>query len=351
MARLDLTAALRCVSSHTSIDNTGQSTTLCFGQLTSDAELEVEVLSNSLNSFIKLVDSLLSKSLNISMDVATDIGNKWGGMIFGIFPRTLFPRRALQSNCSTLIVHLDIVNEMDLCLREAIPAERRIAVAADVIGKEHVNILRAVGKPDISEMYYRALDFHGFYGSGKASSIEEEFYVLLYPIECSELKITPLVLGPFIVSDSRSDIDEDYTKVWDLALFLCDAILNHLSHHYEKTVSISNISSGKGAVGFYLYRKVEIEDFELALTYVEEAIPLIKEYATNCCPDSYHEIVVDTLYWGKEQGIDYSPFDIVIASDPVYDGGKTIIFLGYKPPGLPSEENSEFWKRLCATFQ
>ncbi|KAK9342960.1 putative methyltransferase-domain-containing protein [Lipomyces starkeyi] len=443
MARQDLTAALRRVSSWSGTSYQLPRSTFRFtlssendvsalqlaildnlrpfvlASFLSDAAVEIEVVSNSLNSFIKLVDRSIAaldsngtgivfypKSLNIAMDAAAGIGNKWGGMIFRLIPREPFPRRALQPNGSTLTVHLGIVNEMNLYPREAIPAEMRIAVAADVIGNEHVNILCAPGKPDISGMYYPGLDFHGFYGSGKgavtfqvASSSEEEFYVLLYPIGCSELIIIPLVLGPFIVSHSHSDIEEDYPlatlrplcidrserlyvkesasdlpgKVWDSALFLCDAVFDHLSNHHEKTLSILDLSSGNGAVGLYLYRKVwkylvdEVEDFKLALTDVEEAIPLIKENVTNCCPERYHEIVVDTLYWGEEKQIDYSPFDIVIACDLVYDDeyfdvllvtleqlcipGKTIIFLGYKPRGLSSEEKSELWKRLAAIFQ
>ncbi|KAK9373901.1 putative methyltransferase-domain-containing protein [Lipomyces chichibuensis] len=443
MARRDLTAALRCVScwSGTSyqlprsafrftvssdIDVSALQLAilsnlrpLVLASLLSDAEVEIEVVSNSLHAFIKLVDRSVAaldsngtgvvfypKSLNIAMDAAAVVGNTSGGMIFRLIPREPFPRRELQSNGSTLTVHLGIVNEMNLYPREAIPAEMRIAVAADVIGNEHVNILCASGSPDVSEMYYPGLDFHGFYGSGKgavtfrvASSSDEEFYILLYPIGCSELKIIPLVLGPFLVSHSRSDIDEDYPlstlrplyidsseriyvkestsdlpgKVWDSALFLCDAIFDHLSNHREKTLSILDLSSGNGAVGLYLYRKVwkcladEVEDLKLALTDVEEAIPLIKENATNCFPDTYHEIVVDTLYWGEEKKLDYSPFDIVIACDLIYDDEyfdvllvtlerlcipkKTIIFLGYKPRGLSSEEKSELWKRLAAIFQ
>ncbi|KAJ8101860.1 putative methyltransferase-domain-containing protein [Lipomyces tetrasporus] len=451
MARHDLTAALRYMGECFRAPNQFASSTFrvtlasendvsllqlatlenlrpfVLARLLSEAEVELEIVRQSVNSFVTLVDRSIAalelnatgiefypKTLKTSTDSAADISNKWGGMIFRLIPREPFSRRALQSNeshSSTLTIHLAIVNEMNLFPREAIPAEARITVTAEIIGNKDASILSAPVKPDISEIYYPGLDFHGFYGSGKgavtvqvASSNEEEFYILLYPSarkDMPKLKIIPLVLGPFIVSHRiNRDNDEEEPlatlrplyidsteriyikestsdlpgKIWDSALFLCDAVYRYVSNNHGRTLSILDLSSGNGAVGLYLYRKVwkylghEIEDFRLALTDVEEAIPLIRENAISCCPDRYQEIVVDTLYWGdQERRIDYSQFDVVIACDLIYDNeyfddllvtlqqlcvpGKTTIFLGYKTRGLSSDEKSELWSRIAGIFQ
>ncbi|KAK9234691.1 putative methyltransferase-domain-containing protein [Lipomyces kononenkoae] len=442
MARQDLAAALSCLVSYSEVSSQAIRSTFRFAlnsekdvsslqtavmdnlrpfvltSLLPDAKVEIEVVNRSMNSFIELVDrSIRALDSNRSgivfypkpLTAMDEAGTLWGGMIFRLIPREPFPRRVLTSKCSTFTVHLALVNEMNLFPRGAILPETRIPVTADVIGSDAVNIFCTPGGPDVSDLYYPGLNFHGFYGSGKGavtlqvnSRKEEEFYIVLYPSGCNEvpeLKIIPLALGPFVVSHIGSAIsDEDplitlrplyidsaeriYVKestsdlpgkIWDSALFLCDAVYNHISNRREEKLSVLDLSSGNGAVGLYVYRKLrkylgdKFEDLRLALTDVEEAIPLIKENAANCCPEIYHEIAIDTLYWGEEKGLPYSPFDVVIACDLVYDNeyfdallltlerlcipGKTTIFLGYKPRGLSSGEKSEIWNRLSATFE
>ncbi|KAK9370672.1 putative methyltransferase-domain-containing protein [Lipomyces kononenkoae] len=436
MARQDLTAALSCLVPWPSRStfrfalnsekdvSTLQSAVLdnlrpfVLTSLLQGAEVEIAVVSRSMNSFIELVDKSISALDSNGSGIVfypnpltamDEVGNLWGGMIFRLIPREPFPRRVLPSKCSTLTVHLALVNEMNLFPQGAIPADARIPVVADVFGSDTVKISCTPGGPDVSELYYPGLDFHGFYGSGKGavtlqvdSSREEDFYIVLNPGGCDEvpeLKLIPLVLGPFVISHVRGNIvDEDPIitlrplyidsseciyikestsdlpgKIWDSALFLCDAVYDDISNRREEALSVLDLSSGNGAVGLYVYRKFwkylgdKFEGFKLALTDIEEAIPLIKENAANCCHDKYHEVAIDTLYWGEKKQITYSPFDIVIACDLVYDNeyfdallmtldrlcipGKTTIFLGYKSRGLSSDEKAGLWNRLAATFE
>ncbi|KAG0048501.1 hypothetical protein BGZ83_006564 [Gryganskiella cystojenkinii] len=106
------------------------------------------------------------------------------------------------------------------------------------------------------------------------------------------------------------------------------------------------------------------------MTDVQDALPLIKinvqQNRSRLAPDI--DVIVKELRWGRAdvRKLRLEPLDIVVASDVIYEPdhldslletleelstpGRTKIFIGYKPRGLPETiERSFFQRLLCST--
>ncbi|KAK9450172.1 putative methyltransferase-domain-containing protein [Limtongia smithiae] len=328
----------------------------------------------------------------------------WGGNIFRIVPRDPFPERVLRcvggrGQDGTVEVeaevHYALVNEMSLFPRELRTVER--------IWEVNVRVVSIDGGPVSAEFVgARPVAMTGVSPRRARGAVlatlrvvpADEFYLQLEYISRDDdmfRAVVPLVLGPFRASTSIHDEEEEPVqtyrplyvhsddavyiqeslsdlpgKIWDSAYFLMEAVAQNLAE-LPDGCSVLDLSSGNGAVGLYLRRRMHGRRLQICLTDLPDAVALIRDNAERVVADGTAS--VEALTWGDENAVKtlpFAPFDVVIACDLIYENeyfpallrtleqvvvpSKTSLYLGYKKRGLTAAEKASIWAELQARF-